>query len=239
MPSGTIPQEKINLNVAKYKQGKEKFEIVIDPDLALRFRDEKGKANINLYDIVKSEHIFSDANKGMLASEESVFKTFGTTDFETVIKKILIDGEISLTTKYREKIREQKLKKVVEIIHKNAVDPRTDLPLSQSTIENAIKKAKVNINEFKSTDELLKDIVKQINKILPLSFKKKRLNIVIPAIHTGRVYGKIKELGEVISERWNSDGSLTIKLEVFAGRSADVIEKISNLTKGDADIKIE
>ena len=58
--------EKIHINLAFMKKAGSHFEIVIDPDAAIRFK-ETGHGEVD--DVVKAQKIFSDAHKGLLASE--------------------------------------------------------------------------------------------------------------------------------------------------------------------------
>ena len=63
-------------------------------------------------EILKSEQIFSDANKGLLASEESIKKVFGTDDVLKASEIIHKEGDIQLTSEYREQLREEKKKQI-------------------------------------------------------------------------------------------------------------------------------
>ena len=66
MDRQTYDHEKVSFNLARLKKGGEHFEIVVDPDLAVSFKEGQ---DIPIKDILKGEKIFSDAKKGQLASE--------------------------------------------------------------------------------------------------------------------------------------------------------------------------
>ena len=63
----THDHEKIHLNLGRIKKEGENFEIVVDPDLAIEFKDGK---EVDIREVLKSEEVFSDAKKGLLCSEK-------------------------------------------------------------------------------------------------------------------------------------------------------------------------
>ncbi len=229
------PREHISFNTAKIKKHGKTYEIVVDPDLALKYREGE---KIPIEEIIKSDHIFYDANKGIMASEHELKEVFGTQDVYEIAKIILKEGEISLTSKHREEIRKKKLRKIIDIIHRNAVDPRTGLPHPVSRIEEAIKQAKVHINEFKSAEEQLNEIIKKLRLILPLKFSKKKVRVHIPSKYVGRAYSLVKKFGTVLKEDWLNDGSYICEIELPGGMLNDFIDQMNNFTHGEVDIKI-
>ena len=97
-----------NLNLAKLKKGGEEFEIDIEPNLAIDFSQRK---DVDIKDVLKAEKIFANAKKGLLASEEKMNELFGTTDTLEIAKIILKEGEIQVTSEYRDKNRAKKKRK--------------------------------------------------------------------------------------------------------------------------------
>jgi len=63
--------------VARLTKENEHFEILVKPQKALDYRNEKISG---ITDVLAAEIIFSDANKGTKVSEESMRKAFGTID---------------------------------------------------------------------------------------------------------------------------------------------------------------
>ncbi len=225
----------VSFNLAKLKKGEHTFEVVIDPDLAIRLKHGE---DVDVSDAVKSLHIFYDAHKGLLASEHELNRVFGTSEPEEIAKRIIQEGEIHLTTKQREEIRERKLKQVIDLIHTNAIDPRTGLPIPPARIEAAIKEAKVHIEPTKKIERLLKEVVDKIKLVMPIRFEKKLLQVILNSVYAAKVYGVLKELGDISSEEWLSDGSFMCKLTVPAGRVNDVMDKLNNLTHGSVEVKV-
>ncbi|MBI2141905.1 hypothetical protein HYU15_00255 [Candidatus Woesearchaeota archaeon] len=125
--------ERPSFNVTRLKLGGEKFEVVVHPDAAMDFR--AGRIS-ELRDVIVSDKIFADAHKGLLASEHIMKSVFKTANRDEIVKAILTKGEVQLTSEYRDNLREQKRKWLVQLIHKNGVDPRTGLPHPPQRIEN-------------------------------------------------------------------------------------------------------
>ena len=81
--------------VAKLKTHGTSFEILVNCDNALKLKEGQ---EIELRDVLATEKIFSDAGKGMLASEIQMKSIFGTDDPGEIAKHIINKGEIQLTT---------------------------------------------------------------------------------------------------------------------------------------------
>jgi ribosome maturation protein SDO1 len=225
--------EKINL--AKLKKNGAHFEIVIDPDLAMEYK-KKGTGDI--VEILKSEKIFSDAHKGMIASETILKASFGTDDPIKIADYILKNGEIQASASFREKEREEKRKKILSIIHINGIDPKTNLPHPLSRIEAACEEVKVRFDEHISAELQVQDVLKKIRVVLPIKFVIKEIEAKIPSNYSGKAYGALNSFGQIIKEEWLNDGSLRIKIEIPGGLEADLYEKVNAITHGNAEINV-
>lgn len=227
--------KKIDINLGRLKTHGNVFEVVVDPNLAIRFRNGE---NVDIEDTLKAQEVFHDANKGLLAPEEEVKAAFGTNDPIEVAKKILKEGEIQLTSEYREKTRAQKKIKIIAIIQRNAIDPKTGMPHPITRIENAFAESKIHIDYFKKAEDQVNDIVKKLVSVLPIRFAQKTLQVIIPAEHATKIYGKVQNLGQIKKEEWLNDGSWHAEIEIPAGLQNEVIDEINKETHGNADIKI-
>jgi len=223
------------MNLARYKHGKHTFEIVIDSDKAIEFR--KGKS-ISLREVLKADKVFSDAKKGLSASENLMKEVFGTKDSDEVAKQILQKGEIQLTSEYKAKMREEKKKQIIELIHKNGMDPRTKAPHPISRIEAALDQAKIHVDEFKPADQQLNDILKKIKPIIPIKFETKEIQVIIGPQYASKCHNIVKGMGNVLKDEWIADGSWLVVVEVSASAEVDLYEKVNNNTHGSAEFKI-
>lgn len=231
----THDHEKVQFNLARLKKNEEIFEIVVEPSLAIAFKEGK---DIDIKEILKSEDIFSDAKKGLLASEHKLKEIFDIESVLEIAKKILREGEIQLTSEYRQGLIETKKKQIIEMIHKNSVDPNTGLPHPVIRIENAFTEAKIHVNEFKSVKEQLEDIIKKIRPILPLSFEVKEIEIKIPAEHAGKSNAIVRGLVKIQKEDWLSDGSWRCIVEVPVAMQEELFDRLNDVVHGKLESKI-
>ncbi|MHA1196040.1 MAG: ribosome assembly factor SBDS, partial [Promethearchaeota archaeon] len=87
---------------------------------------------------------------------------FNTTDGRIIGAHILLEGEIQWTKAQREEERAKKLKQIISIIAKNAINPQNNKPHPYQRIEKAIEEAKVKIDIMKSAEEQVDDVVKAL-----------------------------------------------------------------------------
>ncbi len=220
---------------AKYSTQGLNFEILVDCEKAIELKQGK---DILLDDAVVTFDIFKDVKKGEHASEHDLKRIFNTEDKSEIIKKIIKDGEVQLTQDYRNKLREEKKLKIVNLIHRNAINPTTNLPHPAARIEAAIEEAKVKIDEFKKAEDQVKEIVDKIRVVLPIKFEIRELEIRIPSKFAGKSYSTLKQYGTVLKDEWQNDGSLKAVLEIPAGLQTELFDKLNSLTHGEIETKI-
>ena len=221
--------------VARITIGTEHFEVLVKPEKAFDYRLGKIAA---ITEVLVTETIFSDANKGTRVAEENLRKAFGTTDGLKIAETILKKGTLQLTTEQRRKMTEEKRKQVIDFISRQAVDPKTNLPHPPLRIENAMEQIHYPIDPFKPVEEQAKDIIKLLRPILPLKIEQLSVAVTLPAQYSARAYGTIKVFGTVKREEWRPDGSWQGVLEMPAGLYAPLIEKLGEVTKGSGEAKI-
>lgn len=211
------------------------FEVLVDPDLALAI---KAGESVDMKNAIAVDKVFKDSKKGDTASEELIQKAFGTLDVFKIAEEIIRRGDVQVTTEQRRNMREQRLRQVVSLISKRAINPQTNLPHPPDRIEAAMKEAKIHLDEFKSAEEQFPKIVKALLPIIPLKTDNRRIAIKIPATHVGRTQRTVREFGAVKQEQWLSDGSWTVVVEIPAGVQGEFFDKLNSLTKGEAETKV-
>jgi len=221
--------------VARLESHGEKFELLVDPDMAARVRQG---ADVNIEDVVAALYVFENSSKGTKASEESLKKVFDTTEFELIAERIIKKGVINLTAEQRRQKIEEKRRQVITFISRNAINPQTKLPHPPRRIEMAMEEAKVNIDPFKHFDDLVKDTVKALRPLIPIKFAEMRFAVKIPADYAPRAYGEISASTTVEREEWQNDGSWIGVLKIPAGIQGEFYDMINRLTKGDGEVKI-
>jgi ribosome maturation protein SDO1 len=231
----SMDQERVNFNLARIKKGGKKFEIVVDPDKAIAHK--KGEKT-DIREVLRGEKIFSDAKKGVFSLDSDLKAVFNTNDALKVAEAILKDGEIQLTTEYRDKLREDKRKKILYLIHRNAADPKTNLPHPMTRIEAAFEQSKCKIDEMKSAEEQVSLVVKALRAIIPIKIEQVTLRVDVPPQNAHQAYGLVKRYGAIKQENWATDGSLIVKVELAAGLQEELMESLNHMTHGGVDIKI-
>ncbi|MGC8993784.1 MAG: ribosome assembly factor SBDS, partial [Pyrobaculum sp.] len=158
--------------VAKLEKGGEHFEILIDPDAALELK--MGKP-LGIDKVLVHEEIYKDAKKGLRASEQALKKVFGTSDVRKIAEIIIKEGEIPLTAEQRRRLIEEKKRQIIEWISRNCIDVRTKTPVPPQRVENALEQARVSIDPFKSAEEQVQEILKEIQRIIPIKIATARI----------------------------------------------------------------
>jgi len=221
--------------IARLEAQGHRFEILVDPELAFRF---KGGEEVSIDDMLVGDIVYRDARKGLKASPEAVEKVFGTTDIRKVAREIVRRGELQLTTEQRRALLEAKKRQIISFIARNAVDPKTNLPIPPKRIELAMEQARVGIDPYKDVESQAMHIIRAISRLLPIKVARALVSIRVPPRHAGRIYGQLHRLGEVKRTQWLSDGSLAAELEIPAGMQQEVIDKINKATRGEAEVQI-
>ena len=223
-----------HLSVARLKKAGVTFEIVIVPEEALAFRN---KRTSDVTSALRDERVYTDAKKGLPASEETVLKTLGVGSIREAAEKIIREGEIQLTGEIRERMRAQKRAQIVNEIHRYAVDPKTNSPHPIIRIEAAIEQAKVRIDE-RPAHEQVRDIIKQLSPVLPIKISVKRIEVQIPALYASKAQTRIRQYASLKKEHWQPDGSWVGEVELPGGLEADFYDLINSLTQGKAHANV-
>jgi len=219
--------------VAKLKKGESHFEILVDCEKALELR--KGK-DVDMDDILATNDIFKDVKRGEHASD--LLKFFKTENKREIARKIIMEGEVQMTSEYKKKLRDEKRKQIINIIHRNAVDPNTGFPHPPQRIDNALNEIKVNIDEFKPAEEQLQHILPKLRVILPLKYEIREIAIRIPGTYAGKCISVLKQYGKLLKDEWQNDGSLVAVVEVPAGIQEEFFDKLNGLAHGEVESKI-
>ncbi|MEZ0319061.1 MAG: ribosome assembly factor SBDS [Pyrobaculum sp.] len=221
--------------VAKLDKHGEHFEILIDPDAALELKLGKplGIDKVLVHDVV-----YKDAKKGLRASEQTLKKVFGTTDIRKIAEVIIKEGEIPLTAEQRRRLVEDKKRQIVEWISRNCIDVRTKTPVPPQRVENALEQVRVSVDPFKSAEEQVQEVLRELQRVLPIKVATARMAVSVSSTHAQRVKGLVAKIAKIVNERYRPDGSWDATIELPAGLQDVLISKVNDVTHGDVDIKI-
>ena len=209
---------------AKLKSHGKDFALKVDLDEALKV--QQGQGDIN--SAVQSPSIYKDINRGTIVSDSDLKTAFGTTDLYEAAKQIIEKGEVQKTQDFRDAEREQKIKQVVDLILRNAVDQHGN-PYTEERIKRAMEEAHVNIDN-KPAEQQVSGVIGKLKEIIPIKVETKKVKLTIPAQYTGQVYGIINDFKE--SEEWLPNGSLQAILNIPSGMQMDFYEKVNNVAHG-------
>lgn len=201
------------------------FEISVDLDEALKIRNNQ---NGNISSALRSNHIFTDLKKGNLASEADLKSYFNTTDVFEIAKRIIQKGEVQKTQEFRDAEKDKKIKQVISLILKNAVDQHGN-PYTEERLRKAIGEVHF-VFDSRSAEQQMPELISKLVSIIPIKIETKKIKIIIPAQYTGQVYGIIGEYKE--SEEWLSNGNLQVILNIPSGNQIDFYEKLNHITHG-------
>src|SRR3989344_5162970 len=220
--------------LARLKSKDKLFEVLVDCDKALDFR--KGLCKIE--DVLAADQIFKDHRLSEKASEHDLKAVFGTIETLKVAAEIIKKGEVQLTTEHRKRLLDEKRKQIVNMIHRNAINPQTGHVHPPQRIEAAISDARVKIDEFKDAEDQIQNIIKAISGRLPIKIETRTLDIIIPAQFAVKSFHILKTHGKIISEQWKTDGSLLASLEIPAGLQEDLENELNKVSHGNVEIRI-
>ncbi len=247
--------------IGRLQKGGRTFEMLLDPEKAWEakklIRDEINKKlqagaersrlspadllkdnRISLDLIFESFNVFEDLKRGKNATNGDMENVFDTTDGMTIAAHILLDGDIQWTKTQREEERNKKIKQIINIISKNAVNPQNNKPHPPQRIEKAIEESKAKIDIMKSAEEQVDDIIKQLQTVLPIKMEQAELAIKIPASFTAKGYNMVAQSAQIKKEEWQSDGSWVSVVTLPAGLQLELTDKLNKLTHGRVQIKV-
>jgi len=216
----------VNVEARIKIKGKE-FEILVDVDRALQFKKSIG----NIENVLAVDEIFYDIKKGLKVSSKDLKDAFGSDDTKVVAEKIIKNGEIVLPSEYKKKEQDMKTKQVIDFLCKNAIDATTGKPITEKRISEALEQSGVKIDN-RSIEQQINSVLGELKKIIPIKIETKKLKVIVPAIHTGRAYGLLKDYKE--KEDWLSNGDLSCIINLPAGLQLEFYDKLNGVTHGSA-----
>ncbi|HDP96709.1 MAG TPA: ribosome assembly factor SBDS [Euryarchaeota archaeon] len=221
--------------VARYESHGESFEVLIDPKAVQKMRDGE---EIDLFDHLVIDTIFKNARKGTRASEEKMKEIFETEDPVEIARKIVLKGEVQLTTEQRRMMLEGKRKAIIAHIARNAINPQTGTPHPPNRIASAMEEAKVRVDPFKSVEAQVNDVLTALRPLIPIRFDTVRIATKISGEEYGKCYEDIVSIGKIVKEEWQKDGSWIGVVEMPAGLQGDYLDRLNSRTKGNVETKI-
>jgi ribosome maturation protein SDO1 len=222
---------------------------IIRDEINKRLVEGKEKSRISAEELLKNPKIsielifesfivFEDLKRGKKATDGDMEAVFDTKEGRIIASRILLEGDIQWTRSQRDEEREKKLKQIITIITKNAINPQNKKPHPYQRIEKAIKEANVKVDLMRSAEEQVDDVIKQIRAIIPIRMEQVELALKIPSDFTAKGYNIVAQLAQIKKEEWQSDGSWVSVVSLPAGLQMELIDKLNKLTHGRVQTKL-
>ncbi|MFH1420360.1 MAG: ribosome assembly factor SBDS [Candidatus Aenigmatarchaeota archaeon] len=221
--------------IARIEKQGQHFEVLVDPEVAFELKSGK---TVSVSKMLAVNAVFKDSKKGEKASPELLEKAFASMDVNKIAEMIVKQGDIQLTTELLRKHREEKRRQIAAYIHTNALDPRTKVPHPIERVLTAMDQAGFNVDANKSIAEQIDKVIDAIKGIIPLSFEKIRIQILVGPQYAGQAYGALKRFG-VEQSKWLNNGGLQATVAITAGLKDDLYSEINAVTNGTVQIKEE
>ena len=222
---------------ARLESHGQRFEVLVDPDAALAIK--RGEFDGELEDVIAAEDVFEDASSGDRPPEESLEEVFDTTDPMAIIPEVIERGEIQITAEQRKEMQEEKRRRIIDTIARNAINPQeNDTPHPPDRIERALGETDFRVDPMEPVDPQVQEAVDALRPVIPIRFEEVTVATRIPAEDAGAAQGKLRDFGQLDDEEWQSDGSWIAVLTFPAGMQNEYYELVNELTGGEAETRI-
>jgi ribosome maturation protein SDO1 len=211
---------------ARIKVKGKHYEISVDLDEALKIRAGKG----DIASALQTDKIFYDLKKGTSCSTADLVDAFGTTDVYAIATQIMTKGEVQKTQEFRDSERDAKVKRIVNMILRNASD-QNGRPYTEDRLNRAISEIHYNFDN-KPDEQQMNDLIEKLKTVIPIKVELKKIKITIPAQYTGQAYNIVKAYKD--SEDWLANGSLQVTISIPAGLQIEFYDKLNSITHGAA-----
>lgn len=209
---------------ARIKVKGKQFEISVDLDEALKVKAGNG----NVSSALNMPNIYTDLKKGFAASKSELNAAFDTEDIYKIAEMIMVKGEIQKNQEFRDAEREKKIKQVIDLVLRNAVDQH-GRPFTEDRIRKAINEVHFNFDN-RPAEAQMPELVAKLATVIPIKVETKRIKLTIPARFSAQVYGLLKDYKE--SEEWLGNGDLQVIMNIPSGLQIDFYDKLNAITRG-------
>lgn len=226
--------KKEHFNLVIYEKHGRHFELFVDPDKVIEYRNGN---KMPLKEVLKVDKIYTLVRQGLISTNDDLLTVFNTIDFETIAKKILEDGKLQLSQSYRKSLIEKTNKKIINDIHRLAIDARTNLPLPFKRIENALLEVKFKVKEGQAYDKMFKEAMNLIKTVIPIKITNIRYGIYLKFKYSDRVLKFLTNIGDILKKNVHQD-ELYIVVEIASGLKEEFMDGLNSITHGNVKIDV-
>jgi ribosome maturation protein SDO1 len=216
---------------AKLEKNGKRYEIEVDCEKAMDIKEGRSE---DVDSALLVEKVFKDIKKGEVAG--NLQKELGTDDIRKLALKIIKEGEVQLSTSYKQKKAEMLKKRIVDKIAGMAIDLNTNLPIPKQRIEIAMQQVHHNFDINKPEKDQFDEVLTKLKKILPIKLGEFNYSVDVPIQYANDVMLYLKRLTN-IKDSTRNDNSLIVNFSVKAGNENELLSKLKSVTHGSINIR--
>jgi ribosome maturation protein SDO1 len=216
---------------AKLEKNGKRYEIEVDCEKAVDIKEGRSE---DVDSALLVEKVFKDIKKGEVAG--NLQKELGTDDIRKLALKIIKEGEVQLSTAYKQKKTEMLKKRIIDKIAGMAIDLNTSLPIPKQRIEIAMQQIHHNFDINKPEKDQLDEVLIKLKKILPIRLGEFNYSIDVPIQYANDTMLYLKRLAN-IKDSTRNDNSLVVNFSVKAGNENELLSKLKSITHGSINIR--
>ncbi len=224
-------QKHYHYNIARLhikQDGKEYvFELDVNPSRAIDFRHGK---DIDMRDVLKVQRIFSSVSTATFAKNSDMLALFATDDVLDVAKVILQKGKILPVAEEENRLREEKRKRIIDVLRRCAVHAKTGEPLLDVELEKIMADAKVQIDLHESDSWTIRKIIEAVKT--PLKVGMQTVQVTLAPQFIGKAKYYLTNHAKILKEETLADSSWRVTAEVLVGVKEEIFNYLNALTHG-------
>ena len=148
-------------------------------------------------------------------------------------------GDIQITAKQRREMQEQKHRKLITIITRNAINPQmNNAPHPPARIEAALEQAGFHVDPLKPAENQVGDALDALRPLIPIRFEEISIAVRFPSSYAGKAQAQIRAFGTLEKEEWQNDGSWIGVVRFPAGMQDEFYNLANGLSQGEAETRI-
>jgi ribosome maturation protein SDO1 len=163
-----LPVSKVkltNVAVVKLQKGSKRFEIACYRNKVLNYRQG---IETDLSEVLQTDRIFTNAQKGEFANQKDLSAVFGTTDQATICQFILQNGHVQVSDLERSQQSAAMLRSIATQLSETCISPKDGRSYTLSQIQHAMKEAEYAVHPTRSLKKQTMDCLKKMQAVLPI-----------------------------------------------------------------------
>jgi rRNA metabolism SBDS family protein len=209
--------------LVRLAQGRIKLEVAAKMGTIRPYKE----GNLSWNQVLMADQVFTNFNKGNVASSADLLAVCGKSDVDYCTKYIVDHGEPQVSASERKEDLDRKIHQVLCYVHSNYIDPKLGLPHPMARLEGAFANAKQRIDVNQSTQTQAEQFVKSLSGVLSMRKSIVEAKLRVQKALAGKVEGIIYKHGDMGTRSYGSEHTVfTVTLQ-----PSQVDGFISNLNK--------